>query len=81
MYKGKILICKGVSFSTRRKEVTLNILETVINGESRDFNLHNNLILDYYAFPGNLELTPHTQHLLSLAGDSISRVASAFSGC
>lgn len=60
--------------------MTLNILETVINGESRDLNLHNNFTLDYYAFPGNLELTPPTQHLLSLAGESISGVASAFSG-
>lgn len=58
-----------------------NSLETVINGESIDLNVHNHLTLEYCALPRNFPLlTPHPQHLLSLARDSISGVASAYSG-
>lgn len=47
-------------------------LETLINAEGKDLNLHNNHTLVYCAFPGNLPyLTPHPQHLLSSAEDGI----------
>lgn len=47
-------------------------LETVINGDGRDLNLHYNLTRVYCAFPGNLlSLTSHREYLLSLAEDGI----------
>lgn len=46
-------------------------LETLSPGEDSDLNLHDNLTLIYYAFPGHLPYWLHTLHLLSSAGNGI----------
>lgn len=53
MFVGEISICKGISQHQEEKG-DWKSLETPINGESRDLNLHDYLTLLSCAFSGHL---------------------------